>query len=59
MAAGDHVPSAIATLCHFSQVIIYRGGGFAAVVNFAMVSAVGLAFFSSRLAVPPVDRGGK
>jgi len=31
----------------FSQVIIYRGGGFMAVWrNFAMVSAIGLAFFS-------------
>jgi ABC-2 type transport system permease protein len=31
----------------FSQVIIYRGGGLAAVwINFAMVAVIGLAFFS-------------
>ena len=36
----------------FSQVIIYRGGGFAAVwPNFAMVGAIGLAFFTYSVAL--------
>ena len=36
----------------FSQVIIYRGGGFAAVwSNFAMVGAIGLAFFFYSVAL--------
>ena len=36
----------------FSQVIIYRGGGFAAVwPNFAMVGAIGLAFFMYSVAL--------
>ena len=36
----------------FSQVIIYRGGGFAAVwTNFAMVGAIGLAFFFYSVAL--------
>ena len=43
----------------FSQKIIYRGGGIEAVwPQFAMVAAVGLAFFIYSLAlVPKIDRG--
>jgi ABC-2 type transport system permease protein len=51
-AVLDILPAFATHFVSFSQVIIYRGGGFSAVwLHFLMVSAIGLGFFVYSLAL--------